>query len=129
METGVRTYTCACGDSYTESILALEHSYVSKVAQEATISAEGVMEYICTRCGNSYIEPIEKLKDTLPEQGTDGEDVSSGAPAESAGTDAEDRSPQTGDPWRTWWIIMLGAAAVIIGDGVFLLASKKKKDR
>lgn len=87
------------------------------------------MEYICTRCGDSYTEPIEKLKDTSLEPGTDGEDVPSDTLAESAGTNVEDRSPQTGNPWRSWWIIMLGAAAVIIGDGMFLLARKKKKDR
>ncbi|MCM1305562.1 MAG: hypothetical protein NC306_15895, partial [Butyrivibrio sp.] len=69
-EAGVKRYACACGDSYTESIPALGHSYISKVTQEPTVSAEGVMTYTCTRCGDSYTKPIGKLADTPSEPGS-----------------------------------------------------------
>lgn len=69
-EAGVKRYACACGDSYTESIPALGHSYISKVTQEPTVSAEGVMTYTCTRCGDSYTKPIGRLADTPSEPGS-----------------------------------------------------------
>lgn len=56
-ETGVKTFTCSCGDSYTESIPALGHQWV---AQTETIEhpSQGHMEtqriektiYYCTSC-------------------------------------------------------------------------------
>ncbi|MDE6902764.1 MAG: hypothetical protein K2P22_08485, partial [Lachnospiraceae bacterium] len=317
-EAGVKRYACACGDSYTESIPAFGHSYISKVTQEPTVSAEGMMAYTCTRCGDSYTKPIDRLADTssgsgsrpesgipfikdepdrdgwetikeetdrtgdgstvtvdmngsaivpgevlenirgrditivfdmgdgitwsvdgksvkdgevsdidfsvrtgteeIPEDKVDSiagekysiqislahegefgftavlsldlgrenaglyarlfyynestgeletaaraekiagdgrvslafthaseyvivvdagegnpaeegaEDVSSGAPAESAGTDAGNKSPQTDQPWKPWWIIVVGALVVIIGIGAFFVARKKKED-
>lgn len=63
-EAGIRTYRCACGDSYTESIPAAGHSYLSNMTKEPTVSAEGVMTYTCERCGDSYTEPIKRLEDT-----------------------------------------------------------------
>ena len=63
-DTGVRTYTCSCGDSYTETIPALGHHYVSSVTKEPTTSSEGVMTYTCDRCGHSYTRAIAKLQDT-----------------------------------------------------------------
>ena len=59
---GVRTYTCSCGDSYTENIPATGHSYVSKVTKAATTTEEGIMTYTCSKCGHSYIQPIAKIK-------------------------------------------------------------------
>jgi len=61
-EAGVRTYTCSCGDSYTESIPATGHSYVSKVTKAATTTEEGIMTYTCSKCGHSYTQPIAKIK-------------------------------------------------------------------
>ncbi len=46
---GVRTFTCECGDSYTETIAKLAHSYKTTV-NEAT----GIETYTCTACGHSY---------------------------------------------------------------------------
>ena len=63
-DTGVRTYTCSCGDSYSETIPALGHHYVSSVTKEPTTSSEGVMTYTCDRCGHSYTRAIAKLQDT-----------------------------------------------------------------
>ena len=46
---GVTTYTCRCGDSYTESIPTVDHNYVDGA---------------CTACGAAdpdYVKPIEKF--------------------------------------------------------------------
>ncbi len=60
LKTGVMTYTCECGDSYTEEIEKTPgHSYTSKVTTPATHLKTGVMTYTC-ECGDSYTEEIEK---------------------------------------------------------------------
>lgn len=59
---GVRTYTCACGDSYTENIAALGHHYSGTVTKQPTTASEGIMTYICDRCGDRYTESIAKLQ-------------------------------------------------------------------
>lgn len=50
--TGIRTYTCSCGDSYTETISALGHSFGSTTAAKAaTCLATGNSAYKkCSRC-------------------------------------------------------------------------------
>ena len=73
-EAGVRTYTCSCGDSYTEEIAALGHSYDNGYcticgAQDSNSShthdykavvtapgceSQGYTTYSCT-CGDSYV--------------------------------------------------------------------------
>lgn len=58
--TGVRTYTCACGDSYTQSIAALGHSYTSTVTKQPTCTETGVKIFACT-CGDGYTQPISKV--------------------------------------------------------------------
>lgn len=45
-EEGIRMYACVCGDTYTERIPMLVHSYDAKLTQEPTAFAEGVMTYI-----------------------------------------------------------------------------------
>lgn len=60
-ETGVMTYTCECGDSYTEEIAkTTDHIYTSKITTPATHTTTGVMTYTC-ECGDSYTEVIEKI--------------------------------------------------------------------
>ena len=58
-EDGVETFTCSCGDSYTEVIPAKvdDHSYVSVVTKEATHTEDGVKTFTC-ECGDSYTEVI-----------------------------------------------------------------------
>ena len=59
---GEITYTCACGDSYTEAIAKLEgHTYTSEVTKEATHLEEGETTYTCA-CGDTYTEVIAKLE-------------------------------------------------------------------
>ena len=52
---GLRTNTCSkCGDSYTETISATGHSYVSSVTAPSC-TAQGYTTHTCSACGNSYI--------------------------------------------------------------------------
>ncbi len=50
---GVRTYTCACGDSYTETIPATGHHYKA-VVTAPTCTEKGFTTYTCETCGASY---------------------------------------------------------------------------
>lgn len=63
-EEGVMTYTCSCGDSYTEAYPKLEHQYEGNVTREPNCAVEGEMTYTCTLCGDSYTEPIEVIAHT-----------------------------------------------------------------
>ena len=55
---GVMTYTCSCGDSYTEEIPATgNHSYSSSVVAPGC-ETEGSTVYTCSVCGDSYSESI-----------------------------------------------------------------------
>ena len=49
---GVRIYACACGESYTEEIPAMGHSYVRT-------EENGNYVYTCSACGDSYSEPVK----------------------------------------------------------------------
>lgn len=58
---GVKTFTCSgCGDSYTETIPAVEHKY-TKATQNPTCMAKGAITYTCTVCSHSYKEEIAAL--------------------------------------------------------------------
>ncbi|MBQ8910241.1 MAG: hypothetical protein IJY91_04305 [Oscillospiraceae bacterium] len=52
---GVRTYTCSCGSSYTESIKKLSHSYTDQVTRP-TCTAQGYTTHTCTVCSHSYTD-------------------------------------------------------------------------
>ena len=52
--TGVMTYTCECGDTYTEDIEKIaEHSYEAVITAPTCI-AKGYTTYVC-ECNNSYV--------------------------------------------------------------------------
>ena len=51
--TGVRTYTCSCGSSYTETIPAKGHSYKNQVIAP-TLTEKGYTLHTCSVCGDSY---------------------------------------------------------------------------
>lgn len=57
-EAGEKTFTCDCGDSYTEEIAALGHDYADTVTKEPTCTEEGEKTYTCARCGDSYPEAV-----------------------------------------------------------------------
>lgn len=49
---GEKTFTCECGDSYTETIPALGHSYGEYVYNnDASTSADGTETATCSICG------------------------------------------------------------------------------
>ena len=50
---GVKTYTCSCGGSYTESISKLGHSYKNTVTAP-TCTTQGYTTHKCSTCGDSY---------------------------------------------------------------------------
>lgn len=51
--TGVRTYSCSCGNNYTETIAALGHKYVNTTVDPTTVSS-GYTLHTCSVCGNTY---------------------------------------------------------------------------
>ncbi len=50
---GEKTYSCACGESYTEEVAATGHSYTPHVTAP-TCTAQGYTAYVCG-CGNATI--------------------------------------------------------------------------
>ncbi len=59
-EPGVTTYSCTCGESYTEETAALGHSY-STTTTAATCTADGKTVTICSRCGEASTTTIKAL--------------------------------------------------------------------
>ncbi|MBQ7255860.1 MAG: hypothetical protein IJS31_06435 [Oscillospiraceae bacterium] len=60
--TGVRTYTCSCGASYTETIAATGHKWDSgEIVQNAGCTDEGVKKFTCTNCGTTRTEAISPI--------------------------------------------------------------------
>ena len=51
-EDGVRTFTCSCGDSYTEVITAIGHDY--KAITPSLDKTDAKCTFVCTNCGNKY---------------------------------------------------------------------------
>lgn len=62
-EPGHTVYTCECGDSYTEGSEApLGHEYSDWVTTVApTVENEGVLEKVCSRCGDKVTSELPKL--------------------------------------------------------------------
>ena len=57
-KTGVKTFTCSCGDKYTETIPAVDHTYnKTTVAKSPTCVETGVKMFSCV-CGDFYTEDI-----------------------------------------------------------------------
>lgn len=57
---GIKTFTCSCGDSYTEDIVKLDHKYADKTVP-ATCQLTGYVEHTCSVCGNSYRDNYTKV--------------------------------------------------------------------
>ena len=53
---GVRTFTCSCGDSKTETIPATDHSYGEGVVTPPTCGTAGFTTFTCSECGDTYKE-------------------------------------------------------------------------
>lgn len=64
-ENGVKTYTCECGDSYTETIPATGHNYGDfVVTKPATCTEDGVKTKTCANCNDKITESIPKTGHT-----------------------------------------------------------------
>ena len=55
--TGVMTYTCCCGDIYTEQIPSTGHS-IESVTTEPTCTEDGYTTHTCGVCGYSYQDSV-----------------------------------------------------------------------
>ena len=65
---GVKTFTCQCGDSYTEEIVATGHQYGEYVYnKDATFDKDGTQTAVCSVCGdvNTTIKSGTKLERVL----------------------------------------------------------------
>lgn len=70
-ENGTTVFTCTCGESYTETIPAIGHSYAKTNEQTSTSTVNGkelktiVITYTCTNCKDSYSDTrTETVGDT-----------------------------------------------------------------
>lgn len=54
---GIKTFTCSCGDSYSEFIPATGHSYTDEVIAP-TCTADGYTIHTCSKCGDHYTDSI-----------------------------------------------------------------------
>lgn len=54
-DVGEKTYTCTCGDSYTEEISSLGHSEATEYI-DGTASADGLRRVYCENCDETYEE-------------------------------------------------------------------------
>ena len=63
---GVRTFTCSCGDTYTEVIKATGHKFVETVVAP-TATAQGYTEHKCSVCGFSYKDTYTEPLGEAPE--------------------------------------------------------------
>lgn len=59
---GVKTFSCSCGNQYTENIAKLDHRYTSE-AVAATCTLRGYTLYTCSACGNSYKDDYKPVAD------------------------------------------------------------------
>ena len=61
---GLKTFTCECGESYTEAIPVDEnaHNYVGEITTKPTCESDGVKTFTCTHdASHTYTEPVDKL--------------------------------------------------------------------
>ena len=54
-EAGEKTFTCDCGDTYTEAIEATGHNYKDEI-NAPTCSEKGYTTHTCETCGSSYTD-------------------------------------------------------------------------
>ena len=62
--TGVKTFTCSCGDTYTQTISKTAHTYKTTVVSP-TYAAQGYTLHKCSVCGTSYKDKYTAKK-TVP---------------------------------------------------------------
>ena len=61
-EEGIMTYTCRCGDSYTEAIAKVDHSFdTGTTTTLPNCTDDGIKTYTCTVCGETKTETVAAL--------------------------------------------------------------------
>ena len=101
---------------YNESTGELEFICSDEVAEDGTVSLAftHASDYVIAIDGEE-----ENGNDTEPAQPEDQDEDSTGQTEES---------PQAGQAWRPWWLIVVGALVIIMGIGVFFVVKKKEED-
>ena len=109
---GVRTYACACGESYTEAIPATGHSYVRT-------EENGNYVYTCSACGEVETRVIPAA----------GHDYKDGKCTVCGATDPGYQPTQpgvkTGDESNTTLWVMLLTVSALLAAAVVVLPRKK----
>ena len=59
---GIRTYRCACGNTYTEKISKTSHVYKQKSITAATEKTSGYIRYKCENCNATNLKTIAQIK-------------------------------------------------------------------
>ncbi len=66
MEEGTKVHACACGETYTDTVMFLGHIWDSwVVTREPTVTQEGEGYYLCARCGAKETASIPTLEKKL----------------------------------------------------------------
>ena len=104
---------------YNESTGELEFICANTVAEDGTVS-------LAFTHASDYVIAIDGDEDK--ESGSVTEPVQLKKQDEN-GTGPAEESPQTGQAWRPWWLIVAGALVIIMGIGVFFVVKKKEKDK
>ena len=66
-EEGVKTYTCSCGSSYTETVPVIAHSFGDYIYNDdATTEKDGTRTATCSVCGKTDTVTAEGTKKSLP---------------------------------------------------------------
>ena len=91
IQTGVKTYQCACGASYTEKIKATGHTWDDgKITKEPTEKEEGTCTYTCRNCGEIRMEQIPETGQKDDNLDEDDMDQESGDDLDEEDQDSDD---------------------------------------
>ena len=103
---------------YNKSTGELEFICSDEVAEDGTVSLAftHASDYVIAIDGDEEEESSSVTELAQPEDEA----------GDSAGK--EEELPQTGQAWRPWWFIVVGALVIIMGVGVFFVVKKKKED-
>ena len=102
---------------YNEDTGELEFICADEVAQDGTVS------FAFTHASD-YVVVVDR--EVEEESGT--EETAQPESRDENSTGAAEESPQTGQPWRPWWFVVIGILVIVIGASVFFVVKKKGDD-
>ena len=106
---GIRTFRCVCGDTYTDEIPRLDHSYTLETVG-ATCTQPGYDLHTCTACGHSYRDnyterlPHQDVTVETPATCTEGSYVTFTCTV-CGDTEIGHRGPSLGGHKGTWQVV------------------------